>query len=115
MPVIVNYKKKPNINEPLNLVLFVREGFNISNLKNQISKREYDLIFDLLKSKDKSKSIISFDLNSRKKIFLISVKNKSEIFEIQNLGAKLHNLYSDSKYNQIVINSDTVMNNQKNI
>ena len=63
MTVIVNYKKKPNINKPFNLIFFVREDFNISNLKKYLSKREYDLIFDLLKSKDKSKSIITFDLN----------------------------------------------------
>ena len=115
MTVIVNYKKKPNINKPFNLIFFVREDFNISNLKKYLSKREYDLIFDLLKSKDKSKSIITFDLNSKKKIFLISIKNKSEIFEIQNLGAKLYNLNSESNYSQIVVNSDTLMNNQKNI
>ena len=67
MPVQISYKSKILNNNPFNLVLFVDENFNISSLKKHISKSEYLLISDLIKTRDIKKKIVFFDISSKKK------------------------------------------------
>ena len=74
MTVQVFYKNKDNSN---NLVLFVEEGFKISGLKKHISNTEFSYINDLLKTSDLKKNLLVFEVNSKKKIILISIKKKN--------------------------------------
>ena len=75
MTVTINYKKKSK-KKSSNLVLFVDENFNISNLKKYLSSSEYSFISDLLTTTDKKKEIVSYDISSKKKIILIALKKK---------------------------------------
>ena len=76
MPIKINYKNSLNKKNSSNLVLFVNEKFNISGLKKYILSSEYAFVSDLLKTKDLKKEIIYFDINSKKKIILVSLKKK---------------------------------------
>ena len=68
MTVQINYKNGGLKNIIGNLVLFVDEKFNIKPLKNHISDQEFSFVNDLLKTSDFKKNILTFDLNSKKKI-----------------------------------------------
>ena len=69
-------------------------------------------IFDLLKSKDKKKKIIFLDINSKKKVILVSLKNFITTSEVENLGAKLFELSLDNKDNHYLIYTDTLSSKQ---
>ena len=58
MSIQINYKKSHTKKDLSNLILFVEEKFNISNIKKYISKSEYSTIADLLKNKDLNKEIL---------------------------------------------------------
>ena len=103
------FKKKSS-----NLVLFVDENFNITGLKKLISNKEYSFIEDLLAINDKKKKIIAYDLNSRRKIILISIKKKITTSEAEGLGAKFYDIFKDIKQNNFDINSETAKNTLKN-
>ena len=90
MSIKINYKNKGPKNPAANLVLFVEEKFNINSLKKFISNTEYNYIFELLKTNDLKQNILVFEINSKKSIFLVSVKKDITASDIENLGAKFH-------------------------
>ena len=73
MPIFIKYKNSSIKKASSNLILFVNEKFNILGLKKHILKSEYSYISDLLRVKDDKQKIFTFDLNSKKKIILISL------------------------------------------
>ncbi len=111
---IINKKSQFKKNSP-NLVLFVDEKFNIASLKKYILEKEYSFISDLIKTKDLKKEILSFDINSKRKIILVSIKKNLKNFDIENLGAKFYKMLSRIKTNEYQINSDTVPAKFKNL
>ena len=115
MSVHITYKNKISKKNSYNLVLFVDEKFNISNLKKQILRSDYALISDLIKTKDEKKKILAFDISSKKKIILISLKKGIVNSEVESLGAKFYDQFKDSKINEFRINSETLTSQQKNI
>ena len=115
MSIQINYKKSYQKKDTANLILFVDEKFNISNIKKHISNSEYSIIADLLKNRDFKKEILIFDINSKKKIILVSIKKNITDSETENLGAKFYNLFKDEKSDQYIINSDSITNKSKNI
>ncbi len=115
MNIKINFKNRV-FNKPLgNLILFANEKFNISTLKKYISSSEYTYIFDLIKTKDLKKKIISFEINSRKRIILVSFKKNFSNFDSQNLGAECYTILSDSRMNEHNINSETIDSKSKNL
>ena len=106
---IIKWKKSSN------LVLFVDEKFNILTLKKHILASEYSFISDLLKVKSLKKSIINFDINSKKKIILIAIKKNITSYGAENLGAKFYDEFKDIKQNIFNVNSDTLASQYKNI
>ena len=90
MAVQINYKSNTLKNYLLNLVLFVDEKFNISGLKKHISNSEFSYISDLLKTSDLKKDLLFFEVNSKKTIFLVSIKKDIKTSDVENLGAKFH-------------------------
>ena len=90
MAIQINYKNSGLKNITGNLVLFVGENFNISGLKKNISNTEYSYISDLLKNSDLKKDLLFFEINSKKTIFLVSIKKDLKTSDIENLGAKFH-------------------------
>ena len=105
MSIKISYKNNQSKTSS-NLVLFVDEKFSVLNLKKHISGQEYSFIIDLIKTKDKKKNIIIFDVSSKRKIILVSSKKNSTGSAIENLGAKFYDLFKDSKLNDFNINSD---------
>jgi leucyl aminopeptidase len=108
MTVQINYKNKGLKKNASNLVLFVGENYNINGLKKSISSTEYSYISDLLKTSDLKKDILSFKINSKKTIFLVSIKKDAKISDIENLGAKFHNFLNNDKNREYIVNSDTI-------
>jgi len=114
MTVQIHYKNKDFNNTNNNLILFVEEKFNVFNLKKLITSSEYSYIQDLLKTSDLKKNILAFKINSKKTIFLITIKKDLKLSDIENLGAKFYsfiNLDSNEKY---ILNSDTINSKIKN-
>ena len=114
MTVKINYNNGGSKKTSSNLVLFVDEKFNISGLKHHISNNEFSYILDLLKTSDLKKDLLFFEINSKKTIFLVSIKKGSKNSDIESLGAKFHNYIDYNKKNSYFINSDTANGKIKN-
>ena len=97
-----------------NTVLFGDEKFNLKTLKQYVSKFEFSYISDLLKTSDLSKKLLIFDLNSKKKIILVSVKKNIRNSEIESLGAQFFKHISNGKNHKFYINSDSILDNNQN-
>ena len=75
MSIKIKYLSKSGNKLSSNLVLFVNEKFSLNNLKKIISKNEFSYILDLLKTCDIKKNLFVFEMSSKKKIILVSIKN----------------------------------------
>ena len=80
MTIQINYKNSSSKKSSSNLVLFVDEKFNINGLKKYISNSEFFYISDLLKNSDLKKDLLVFEINSKKTIFLVSIKKNIKNF-----------------------------------
>ena len=98
-----------------NLILFVDEKFNLSSLKKHISTSDYSFILDLLKINDTKQKIITFDINSKKKIILVSLKKDLSTSSAENLGAKCYEFFEKIKNTKYRVNTDTLPYKSKNI
>ena len=113
MSIQISYAK--TISKPSgNIVLFVDERFNSSNIKKYITGFEFSYINDLLKTSDLKKKILVFELNSKRKIVLISIKKNIKSFDVENLGAEFYGRISHEKKSHYFINSDTIISKQEN-
>tara|TARA_Y100000591_G_scaffold285604_1_gene267979 strand:+ start:4003 stop:5460 length:1458 start_codon:yes stop_codon:yes gene_type:complete len=113
MSIKINFKKGALKKTNANLIIFVDEKFNTKSLKKYISSHEYSYISDLLKTSDLSKNLIVFELNSKKKIILVSIKKNIKNSDIENLGAELYGRINYGKNKEYFINTDSLENNQK--
>ena len=91
MSIKINYKSSKSKKNLNNIVLFVDENFNITGLKKYISNSEFSYISDLLKTSDLKKKLLLFEINSKKTIFLVSIKKDFTISDIESLGSKFLN------------------------
>ncbi len=115
MSVIINYKPSFFKKNSPNIILFSDENFNISGLKKNVLNSDYSFISDLIKTKDKKDKILSFDISSKRKIILVSLKKNVKNFEIENLGAKFYDLFKENKQNEYNLNSDTLPSKLNNL
>ncbi len=106
MSVKISYLKYPSKKNTYNPIFFVNEELNINELKGQLTKTEFSYISDLHEISDRKKEINSFDINSKKKIVLISIKKQFQISEIERLGAKFYDHFKNSKLNTFNINTN---------
>ncbi|MDB9791869.1 leucyl aminopeptidase [Candidatus Pelagibacter sp.] len=114
MTININYKNNNLNKSSANIVLFVNENFNISTLKKYLSNLEFTYISDLLKNSDLKKDLLFFEVNSKRTIFLVSIKKDIKISDIENLGAKFHSYINYDKKKEYLVNSDTINNKIKN-
>ena len=114
MSIAINYKNITNKIKPSNVVLFVDEKFNLSSLKKYILNSEYLYISDLLRVGKNKDKIATFEISSKKKFFLVSVKTKFKISEAENLGAKFYEIIKDLKQYDYNVNLDTLPIKSKN-
>ena len=114
MTIQINYKNNWSKKNLTNLVLFVDEKFNISGLKKYILNTEVSYISDLLKGSDLKKSLIYFKINSKKTIFLVSIKKNLKNSDIESLGSKFHGFIDFNKKEDYFVNTDTINSKIKN-
>ena len=114
MPVQINYKNKLS-KKLTDIILFVDENYNISGLKKHISKQEFSYVSDLIINIDPKKNIVSFDINSKRKIVLVSFKKTIKISEAVNLGAKFYDIHKDYKNRTYNLISDTLFYKSNNL
>jgi leucyl aminopeptidase len=114
MTVKIIYKNSSSKKNLTNLVLFVDENFNISGIKKYISSLEFSYISDLIKNSDLKKDLLVFEINSKKTIFLASIKKDIRTSDIENLGAKFHGYINYDKKKNYFVNSDTAISKIKN-
>ena len=114
MNIEINYKNSISKSKPKNILFFVDEKFSIFGIKKFISKSEYSYTEDLLKTKDFKNEIIISEIDSKKKLILVSIKKNIKNFEAENLGAKFYNNLKNLKFRDFVINTDYLPTNLKN-
>ena len=114
MSITINYKNNSSNKNSNNLVLFTDDRLNLSHLKRYISKLEFTYIKDLLKTNDLKNNLFIFKLSSKKKIVLVSVKKNITSSDIENLGAEFYKTVNHGKKSEYFINSDSLINNDKN-
>ena len=114
MSIKLNYLNKTNNKPSSNIVLFCDEKFSISTLKKYISNNEFSYINDLLKTIDVKKNLLVFDVNSKKKIVLISIKKNLKISDVENLGAEFYKKINYGKNSEYFIYSDSIFGKQEN-
>ena len=114
MTIKISYSNKTFKKASGNTVLFVDENFNINNLKKNLSNNEFLYIKDILHTSDLKKNILVFELNSKKKIILISTKKNLKNFDIENLGAEFYGRVNYGKNNQYFVSSDSIISKNKN-
>ncbi|MDC1224473.1 leucyl aminopeptidase, partial [Pelagibacteraceae bacterium] len=88
--------------------LFADEKFNIGNLKNNLSSSEFSYISDLLETCDLKKNLLVFEVNSKKKIILISIKKNLENTDVENLGAEFYSYINYANKGEFTINGDSI-------
>jgi len=114
MTIKINYSNKVNGKSSTNLVLFTEENFNINGLKKHLSNVEFSYINDLLKNSDLKKNLLFFEVNSKKTIFLVSIKKNLETSDIESLGAEFHSYINYDKGSVYFINSDSISDKFEN-
>ena len=114
MPIQINLKKT-SIKKPINnLVLFTDQKFSTNHIKKYISNEELSYIDDLLKISDLKKKILVFELSSKKKVILISIKMDLKSSDIENLGAEFYSRIDQNKKENYYINTDSVNTRYEN-
>jgi leucyl aminopeptidase len=114
MSIKVNYSNKTINKSSANLVLFADEKFSSNSLKKYLSNSEFSYISDLLKTSDLKKNMYVFEVNSKKKIILISTKKDLKSFDVENLGAEFYGRINYGKNSEYFISSDSVIGKYEN-
>jgi len=114
MSIKINYSNKISGKSPANLVLFADEKFNTNGLKKYLSNTEFSYINDLLKTSDLKKNLLIFEVNSKKKIVVISIKKDMKNFDIENLGSEFYRRINHGKNSEYFINSDSIIGKYEN-
>jgi len=91
-----------------NQVLFVEDNYNINTIKKHVSSADLSYIKEILKNNDLKKKILSLDLNSKKRLILLSIKKKLESSDIENLGADFYNYIKSRNISKLSIISNTL-------
>ena len=113
MPIKINYLNKTITETSENLVLFLNDKFNTNSASKYLTSTELTYINDLLKTSDLKKNLLVFELNSKKKLILVSIKSNVKSSDIENLGAEFYGRINYGKNTQYSIISDSVVNNNK--
>ena len=114
MTLKINYINKTSNKLSANTVLFSNEKYQINNLKKYLSDSEFSYINDLLKTSDLKKNLFVFEIDSKKKVVLISIKNNLKISEVENLGAEFYGRLNHGKNNDYNLILESINSKEKN-
>ena len=115
MSIKINYSFKSGNKVPANLIYFVDEDFSLKRLEKIISSSEFSYISDLLKNSDLKKNFLVFKINSKKTIYLVSIKKNLKTSDVESLGAKFHKYIDYKKDKDYFINLDTINSTIENL
>ena len=88
MSVQVVYKNKAKSGNQGAIAVFANEKFQVKNIIGFFSKNETSSLERILKNKKNTKeNIISFNINEKTTVILISLKKDLKSFDVENLGA----------------------------
>ena len=110
MSIKINYTNKRISKSSSNLVIFTDEKFNINKFKKFLTQSDFAYVNELLKTNDLKKNSLVFEINSKKKIILISIKNNLKTSDIENLGAEFYSRINYGKNSEYFLISDSVGN-----
>jgi len=114
MSIKINHSNNATSKSLANLVLFVDEKFNINGLKKHLTSPEFSYIHDLLRNSDLEKNLLIFEVSSKKKIILISIKKNLRSYDIENLGSEFYGHINHGKNSEYLINSDSIISKYEN-
>ncbi len=114
MSIKLNYSQKIVGKLSSNLVLFCDDKYSINGLKKYLSDTEFSYIKDLLKTIDLKKNLFVFEVSSKKKIVLVSIKNNLKTSDVENLGAELYKRVNHGKNSEYFIISDSIVGKHDN-
>ena len=108
MSIKINYSKKAPGNTSANLILFFNEDYKFNSSKKFLSNPELSYINDLLKTLDKKKNLLVFELNSKKKVIAISIKKDLTASGVENLGAETFGQINKKKKDEYFLISESI-------
>ena len=114
MIIKINYKKSINNKSLSNYAVFTNDNYNIHDLKSFFTTSEIISIKEILKNSDLSKNITSLNLNSKKSIIILNLKKNIDNYEIENLGAEFYEFLKNTSVKNLLLNSITLKNQNKN-
>ena len=114
MSIKINYSNNLNSKSPAIVILFAEEKFNIAGLNKYLSNTEFSYISDLLKNCDLKKNLLSFDVNSKKTIFLVSIKKNLENSDIESLGAEFHSHINYERKSEYFVDGRSIDSKHEN-
>ncbi len=90
---------------------FIGENFKTNHLSNILSKQDLNkinLYLSNLKKSKKDKNFTTFDLSEKKKIIFISLKEKENLFDLEETGAKFFVFLKSNGLKKINLFCDTL-------
>ena len=114
MSIKINYSNKTGNGNSTNLVIFSNDKFSSNVLKKYLLKNEINYINELLKTNDLKKNLFVYELSSKKKIILISIKKDLKTSDIENLGAELYGRINYGKNTEYSIISESIISKHDN-
>ena len=114
MSIKINYSNQKSSKLYSNLILFTNDKFNLTYVKKNLTNNEFLYINDLLKSSDLKKNILLFELNSKKKVILISIKNNLKNSDIESLGAEFYGRINFGKNTEYYLFTDNIESKNEN-
>ena len=109
MTVQVLYKNKAKSRNIGVVALFTEDKFQVKNTGGFLSKKETFYVEKILKNKKNTKeNIISFNINEKNTLILISLKKDLKSFDVENLGAEFYNFIKKNSFNDVSIINESV-------
>ena len=109
MTVQVLYKNKAKSSNSGVIALFTEDKFQIKNTGSFLSKNETSYVEKILKNKKNTKeNIISFNINEKTTLILISLKKNLKGTDVENLGAEFYNFIKKSLFKNVSIITESV-------
>ena len=104
MSVQVVYKNKVKSSNSGVIALFAEDKFQLKNTRNFLSKNETFYVEKILKNKKNTKeNIISFNINEKTNLILISLKKGLKGSDVENLGAEFYNFIKKNLFNDEIV------------
>ena len=109
MSVQVVYKNKAKSSNSGVIALFAEDKFQLKNTRSFLSKNETSYVEKILKNKKNTKeNIISFNINEKTTLILISIKKYLKGSDVENLGAEFYNFIKKNSFENVSIIAESV-------